>query len=110
MCSLVADTDGLVKVISDAKTDRILGVHIVGSVSHSLISVYTPSHAHTHTHTHTHTHMHTLYHYDVEGREVKGGTKMEKYVKHVCFHVNFKQESTKTFTFPCKFSFYCLSS
>ena len=29
----VADTDGLVKVLSDAKTDRILGVHIVGSVS-----------------------------------------------------------------------------
>lgn len=29
----VADTDGMVKVLSDSKTDRILGVHIVGSVS-----------------------------------------------------------------------------
>ena len=29
----LADTDGLVKVISDAKTDRVLGVHIIGSVS-----------------------------------------------------------------------------
>ena len=29
-----ADTDGMVKVLSDSKTDRILGVHIVGSVSH----------------------------------------------------------------------------
>lgn len=33
-----ADTDGLVKVISDAKTDRILGVHIVGSVAGELIN------------------------------------------------------------------------
>ena len=33
---LPADTDGLVKVLSDAKTDRILGVHIVGSVSREL--------------------------------------------------------------------------
>ena len=24
----------------------------------------------------------------------------------LCFHVNFKHESTKTFTFPCKFSAY----
>lgn len=31
-----ADTDGMVKVLSDAKTDRILGVHIIGSVSHGL--------------------------------------------------------------------------
>lgn len=30
---LIADTDGMVKVLSDAKTDRILGVHIIGSVS-----------------------------------------------------------------------------
>ena len=28
-----ADTDGMVKVLSDAKTDRILGVHIIGAVS-----------------------------------------------------------------------------
>ena len=33
---LPADTDGLVKVLSDAKTDRILGVHIVGTVSREL--------------------------------------------------------------------------
>ena len=36
-----ADTDGLVKVLSDAKTDRVLGVHIIGSVS------LTITHAHT---------------------------------------------------------------
>ena len=42
-----ADTDGFVKVLSDAKTDRVLGVHIIGSVSH------------THTHTLTY-HTHTL--------------------------------------------------
>ena len=29
----VADTDGFVKVLSDAQTDRVLGVHIIGSVS-----------------------------------------------------------------------------
>lgn len=29
----LADTDGMVKVLSDAKTDRILGVHIIGYVS-----------------------------------------------------------------------------
>ena len=29
-----ADTDGLVKVLSDAKTDGVLGVHIIGSVSY----------------------------------------------------------------------------
>ena len=33
MTSLAADTDGLVKIISDKKTDRMLGAHIVGSVS-----------------------------------------------------------------------------
>jgi len=36
-----ADADGLVKLLSDAKTDRILGVHIIGSVS-ILISACTP--------------------------------------------------------------------
>ena len=36
---IVADTDGMVKVLSDAKTDRILGVHIIGSVSIKLIHV-----------------------------------------------------------------------
>ena len=36
-----ADTDGMVKVLSDSKTDRILGIHIVGSVSyiHSLTTL-----------------------------------------------------------------------
>ena len=29
----VADTDGFVKVLSDADTDRILGIHMIGSVS-----------------------------------------------------------------------------
>ena len=28
-----ADTDGFVKVLSDAETDRILGIHMIGSVS-----------------------------------------------------------------------------
>jgi len=31
------ETDGLVKVISDAKTDRLLGVHIVGPRASDLI-------------------------------------------------------------------------
>lgn len=30
----VADTEGLVKILSDKKTDRMLGAHIVGSVNH----------------------------------------------------------------------------
>ena len=34
VCLTVADTDGMVKVLSDSKTDRILGVHIIGSVSY----------------------------------------------------------------------------
>ena len=29
----VVDTDGFVKVLSDADTDRILGIHMIGSVS-----------------------------------------------------------------------------
>lgn len=30
---VVEDSEGMVKVISDAKTDRMLGCHIIGSVS-----------------------------------------------------------------------------
>ncbi len=37
--TFTADTDGMVKVLSDAKTDRILGVHIIGSVSKGLIGL-----------------------------------------------------------------------
>ena len=29
----LVDTDGFVKVLSDKKTDRMLGVHMIGSVS-----------------------------------------------------------------------------
>jgi dihydrolipoamide dehydrogenase len=29
----IGETDGFVKVLSDASTDRILGVHIINSVS-----------------------------------------------------------------------------
>ena len=36
----LVDTDGLVKVLSDAKTDRVLGVHIIGSMSQK--HMYTP--------------------------------------------------------------------
>ena len=32
-CCCVVDTDGFVKVLSDKKTDRMLGAHIIGSVS-----------------------------------------------------------------------------
>ena len=35
-CCVAVDTDGFVKVLSDAKTDRILGIHMIGSVSVSL--------------------------------------------------------------------------
>ena len=35
-CCVAVDTDGFVKVLSDAKTDRILGIHMIGSVSLSL--------------------------------------------------------------------------
>jgi len=31
--AVVADTDGMVKVLSDKTSDRLLGVHIIGSVS-----------------------------------------------------------------------------
>lgn len=33
-----ADTDGFVKVLSDTKTDRVLGVHIIGSIAGELIN------------------------------------------------------------------------
>ena len=32
------DTDGLVKVLADAKTDRVLGVHIIGAVAGTMIA------------------------------------------------------------------------
>ncbi len=32
------DTDGFVKVIADAATDRVLGVHIVGSLAGTMIA------------------------------------------------------------------------
>jgi dihydrolipoamide dehydrogenase len=32
------DTDGFVKVIADAKTDRVLGVHIIASIAGSMIA------------------------------------------------------------------------
>jgi dihydrolipoamide dehydrogenase len=32
------ETDGMVKVIADAKTDRVLGVHIVGPRASDLIA------------------------------------------------------------------------
>ncbi|XP_070558884.1 dihydrolipoyl dehydrogenase, mitochondrial-like [Ptychodera flava] len=34
----IADTDGLVKILSDKETDRMLGVHIIGSVAGELIN------------------------------------------------------------------------
>ena len=33
------DSDGLVKIIADSKTDRILGCHIIGSASHGVIHI-----------------------------------------------------------------------
>ena len=33
----IADTDGFVKVLADAATDRVLGVHIVGPAAGDLI-------------------------------------------------------------------------
>jgi dihydrolipoamide dehydrogenase len=32
------DTDGFVKVIADAKTDRVLGVHIIASIAGAMIA------------------------------------------------------------------------
>lgn len=32
-CTCTVDTEGFVKVLSDKKTDRMLGVHMIGSVS-----------------------------------------------------------------------------
>jgi dihydrolipoamide dehydrogenase len=34
----IGETDGFVKVLSDAATDRILGVHIINSVAGELIN------------------------------------------------------------------------
>ena len=37
------DTDGLVKILGDKKTDRLLGAHIIGSVSiYSAFTSYRP--------------------------------------------------------------------
>ena len=33
MVAMVADTDGMVKVLSEKTSDRLLGVHIMGAVS-----------------------------------------------------------------------------
>ena len=54
-----ADADGLVKLLSDAKTDRILGVHIIGSVS-ILISACTPHQHIPSTSAPCTSHVHTL--------------------------------------------------
>ena len=32
------DTDGIVKVLADAETDRVLGVHIIGSMAGTMIA------------------------------------------------------------------------
>jgi dihydrolipoamide dehydrogenase len=32
------DTDGFVKVLADAKTDRVLGVHIIGAMAGTMIA------------------------------------------------------------------------
>jgi dihydrolipoamide dehydrogenase len=32
------DTDGFVKIIADAKTDKVLGVHIIGSLAGTMIA------------------------------------------------------------------------
>ena len=36
----VADTDGFVKILSDKKTDRVLGAHMIGSVNILLINYW----------------------------------------------------------------------
>ncbi len=36
-CRTVGQTDGFVKIIADAKTDRVLGVHIIGPDAGTLI-------------------------------------------------------------------------
>ena len=44
---MVADTDGMVKVLSEKTSDRLLGVHIIGAVSsyHVIdIMMYYPIH------------------------------------------------------------------
>ena len=38
---IIADVDGFVKVLSDKKTDRMLGAHIIGSVSYFYYEVVT---------------------------------------------------------------------
>ena len=50
--SFLADTDGLVKILADSITDRILGAHIIGSVSvlFMLSHYYQTPHKCTHTH------------------------------------------------------------
>ena len=35
LVTMVADTDGMVKVLSEKTSDRLLGVHIIGAVSTS---------------------------------------------------------------------------
>jgi dihydrolipoamide dehydrogenase len=45
------DTAGLVKILTDAKTDRMLGAHIIGPVR---ARVPGASHMHVHTRTHSH--------------------------------------------------------
>ena len=49
MVAMVADTDGMVKVLSEKTSDRLLGVHIIGAVSdvclymtHDAMSLYRP--------------------------------------------------------------------
>lgn len=37
-CSAVEDTDGLVKIVTDKKTDKILGAHIMGPNAGELIA------------------------------------------------------------------------
>jgi len=39
----INDTDGFVKVVADAKTDRVLGVHIVSSVAGTMIGQAAPA-------------------------------------------------------------------
>lgn len=38
VCSAVDDTDGLVKIVTDKKTDKILGAHIMGPNAGELIA------------------------------------------------------------------------
>ena len=38
MVAMVADTDGMVKVLSEKTSDRLLGVHIIGAVSVGMLT------------------------------------------------------------------------